>query len=238
MKTIGLIGGMSWESSKEYYRIINEAIAKRLGSLHSAQCVMFSVDFAEIEAMQREDRWDEAGELLGQAAQRLERAGAEVAILCTNTMHRVAPAIERQISIPLLHIADPTGQAIKARGLQKIALLGTRFTMEQSFYRERLESRYGLDVMIPDETERQAIHDIIYEELVLGVVKPESKRRYQEIIAGLLSRGAQGVILGCTEIMLLIQPEDVPVPTFDTTELHALAAVEFALAVTPSSTVR
>lgn len=233
MKTIGLIGGLSWESSQEYYRIINESVAQRLGGVHSAACILYSVDFAEIETLQHRDRWEEAGHILGQIAKRIEQAGADILLICSNTMHLVAPAIQDQLSIPLLHIVDPTAEAIKERGIQTVGLLGTRFTMEQAFYRGRLESDHELNVLIPTQAEREVVHEIIYQELVRGIINPESKRRYQEIITGLISQGAEGIILGCTEIMLLIQPEDVTVPTFDTTTLHALAAVNIALATAP-----
>lgn len=229
VKTIGLLGGMSWESSREYFRIINEAVAQRLGGAHSAKIILASVDFAEIEEMQRQGRWDDAGVALVQAAQGLERAGAEMLLLCTNTMHIVAPTIEAGVNIPFLHIVDPTAVAITTRGIERVGLLGTRFTMEQDFYRGRLEREYGLEVVLPSEAERQVIHDIIYQELIRGVVTVASKERYLKIIAGMIERGAQGVILGCTEIMLLVQQKDVAVPVFDTTELHALAAVDLAL---------
>jgi aspartate racemase len=220
---------MSWESSREYYRTINEAVAQRLGGAHSAKIILASVDFAEIEEMQRQGRWDDAGTMLLQAAQGLERAGAELLALCTNTMHIVAPTIEGGVSIPFLHIVDPTAVAVTARGIERVGLLGTRFTMEQDFYRGRLEREYGLEVLLPTEAERQIIHDVIYQELIHGVVTAASKERYLTVIAGLVERGAQGVILGCTEIMLLVQQADVSVPIFDTTELHAQAAVDLAL---------
>ncbi len=229
MKTIGLIGGMSWESSAEYYRIVNETVKARLGGLHSAQCLMYSVDFAEIERLQHAGRWDEAGEVMADAARRLERGGADFVVLCTNTMHKLADFIEQAVSIPLLHIADPTAEAIQAAGIERVGLLGTAFTMEQDFYRHRLTGKYGLDVLIPDADERLVIHRIIYEELVLGIVKDESRTAYQHIIASLVERGAQGIILGCTEIMLLISPSDCPVPSFDTTTLHAVAAADTAI---------
>jgi aspartate racemase len=223
---------MSWESSAEYYRIINEAVARRLGGLHSAQSLLFSVDFAEIETLQHQGRWDEATLLMVEAAQRLERGGADCVVLCTNTMHRMADAIQEQVAIPLLHIADATGKRIRERGLATVGLLGTRFTMEQDFYRGRLRARYSLDVIIPDERERRIVHDVIYRELVRGDVRPASREAYAEIIAHLVEHGAEGIILGCTEIMLLVTQEDSPVPVFDTTTIHALAAVDFALATT------
>lgn len=229
MKTIGMIGGMSWESSAEYYRIVNETIKDRLGGLHSAQCLMFSVDFEEIERLQHAARWDEAGQVMAEAARRLERGGAEFVVLCTNTMHKLAGAIEAAVSIPLLHIADPTAEAIQAAGIGRVGLLGTAFTMEQDFYRGRLTEKFGLDVLIPEADERAIIHRVIYEELVLGVIKEESRAAYRRIIEHLVERGAEGIILGCTEIMLLIAPEDCPVPSFDTTTLHAVAAADWAL---------
>ncbi|MBI1259206.1 MAG: amino acid racemase [Chloroflexi bacterium] len=229
MKTIGLIGGMSWESSAEYYRIVNETVKARLGGLHSAQCLMYSVDFAEIERLQHAARWEEAGQLMAEAAQRLERGGADFVVLCTNTMHKLASYIEQAVSIPLLHIADPTAEAIQAAGIQRIGLLGTAFTMEQPFYRDRLIEKFGLDVRVPEADERAIIHRVIYEELVLGIVKDESREAYKRVINHLVERGAQGVILGCTEIMLLISADDCPVPSFDTTTLHAVAAADRAL---------
>ncbi|WP_437933228.1 aspartate/glutamate racemase family protein [Sorangium sp. So ce341] len=229
MKTIGLIGGMSWESSLYYYRIINEAVKERLGGLHSAECLMFSVDFAPIEKMQSEGRWHDAGQVLADAAVRLERAGAGFIVLCTNTMHKVAGAIEERISIPLLHIADATAAEIRRRKLRRIGLLGTRFTMEQDFYRRRLVERHDVDVLVPNEAERETIHRVIYDELCLGRVDPSSRQKYLAIIKNLVAAGAEGIILGCTEIMLLIGQEDVRVPVFDTTKIHAMAAVERAL---------
>ncbi len=230
MKTIGLLGGMSWESSLEYYRLVNEAVKARLGGLHSAQCLMYSVDFAQIEALQAAGDWFTAGQVLADAARALECGGAECLILCTNTMHRVAPQIEAALSIPFIHIADPTAQAVRAAGLHTVGLLGTRYTMEQDFYRGRLEQQHGLTVLVPDDAGRTAVHDIIYHELVLGIIREESRAVYQQVIAGLVARGAQAIILGCTEIGLLIKAEHSPVPAFDTTMLHALAAVGWALA--------
>jgi aspartate racemase len=229
MQTIGLIGGMSWESSAEYYRIVNETVKARCGGLHSAQCLMYSVDFAEIEQLQHEARWDEAGQAMAAAAQRLERGGADFVVLCTNTMHKLAGAIEAAVSIPMLHIADPTAEAIQAAGIARVGLLGTAFTMEQDFYRGRLAEKFGLEVLTPEADERAIIHRVIYEELVLGIVKDESRAAYLRIIDHLVARGAEGIILGCTEIMLLIAQEDCPVPSFDTTTLHAVAAAERAL---------
>jgi aspartate racemase len=227
--TIGLIGGMSWESSAEYYRIINQETNRRLGGVHSAQCLMVSVDFEGIKRCQHKGDWESLAEAMKKAAQRLERGGAEFIVLCTNTMHRVADAISSAVNIPLLHIADPTAERIKAAGFQRIGLLGTAFTMEQDFYKGRLQQHHGLDVIVPDEDDRRIVHEIIYKELVLGIVKPDSRQAYREIIARLIERGAQGIILGCTEIMLLVRDEDSAVPLFDTTTIHALAAVDEAL---------
>jgi aspartate racemase len=229
MQTIGLIGGMSWESSLLYYRIINEAVKARLGGLHSAQSLMYSVDFAEIEVLQHRGQWQEAGERLAAAAQALERGGADMVVLCTNTMHLVADQIQSAVRIPFLHIADPTAEAIGAQGIQTIGLLGTRFTMEMDFYKTRLTQHYGLQVLIPELAEREIIHRVIYEELVLGVIRPESKAAYLRIIEQLRTAGAQGIILGCTEIGMLVQSQDTDLPLFDTTTLHAIAAVERAL---------
>ncbi len=230
MKTVGLIGGMSWESSIEYYRILNETVKERLGGLHSAKCVMYSVDFAEIEVCQREGEWAEAASQLVAAAQGLERAGAELVLLCTNTMHKVADEIQAGISIPLLHIADATAEKIRAAGVGKVGLLGTRFTMEEDFYKGRLIQKHGLEVVVPDRPDREVIHRVIYDELVLGEIRPESRRQYREIMDKLIRSGAEGIILGCTEIGLLVREEDSPVPVFDTTRIHALAAAEYALA--------
>jgi aspartate racemase len=229
MKTIGLIGGMSWESSIEYYRIINETVRERLGGLHSAECIMYSVDFAEIEALQQKGAWEEATRLLVNAAQLVEKGGADFILICTNTMHRMAEDVQNEIRVPLLHIADATAERIKEQGLRKIGLMGTKFTMEGDFYKGRLIERHGLEVLIPDEVERQKVHRVIYDELVLGIIKPASKATYIEIINELIERGAEGVILGCTEIGLLIGQQDVPIPLFDTTHVHATAAVEYAL---------
>jgi amino-acid racemase len=229
MKTIGLIGGMSWESSIEYYRIINEGVQARLGGLHSAKSVMVSVDFAEIEALQHHGRWEQATQIMILAAQDVEHGGADCVVICTNTMHKMAEAVQAQIDIPLLHIADATAERIRARGLQRIGLLGTRFTMEEDFYKGRLERRFGLQVLIPSEPERQVIHRVIYDELVLGKIVAHSKEQYLEIINALVQQGAQGIILGCTEIGLLVKQDDCRVPLFDTTVIHATAAVEWAL---------
>ena len=228
MKTIGLIGGMSWESTVPYYRIINQTVAARLGGLHSAKVLLYSVDFDEIEVLQRTDRWDEAGRILAEAAARLEGAGADFLVLCTNTMHKVAPAIEARAGIPLLHIAEATADAILGQGLRRVGLLGTRFTMEQDFYRARLEGR-GLEVLVPPEADRVRVHDVIFQELCLGRILEPSRADYRRILGDLAARGAEGVILGCTEISLLVRPEDAPVPLFDTTEIHARAAALQAL---------
>ena len=229
MKTIGMIGGMSWESSIEYYRIINEAVKERLGDLHSAKCLMVSVDFAEIEVLQREGRWEEATRAMIAAARSVEAGGADFLIICTNTMHKMAGEVQRSIHIPLLHIADATAEAVKVRGLRRVGLLGTRFTMEEDFYRGRLVEKYALDVLIPDQADREIVHRVIYEELVLGRIEAASKAEYLRIIAGLAKAGAGGIILGCTEIGLLVSQADSRLPLFDTTRIHALAAVQFAL---------
>jgi aspartate racemase len=229
MKTIGLIGGMSWESTVPYYRIINETVRARLGGFHSAKIVLYSVDFHEIELLQHSGDWDEAGRMLAQAGRSLAAAGVELLVLCTNTMHKVANAIESAVSIPLFHIADPTAQEIKKSGLTKIGLLGTRFTMEQDFYRGRLRDQHHLDVLIPDDADREVVHRVIYEELVLGLVRDASRAEYRRIIQRLVDQGAQGVILGCTEISMLVGPSDSPVPLFDTTSIHARKAAEWAL---------
>ncbi len=228
MKTIGLLGGMSWESSIEYERIINEQMRARLGGAASADLLIRSYNFSDVQALQAQGRWDDAGELLASDAVRLQEAGADLIVLCTNTMHVVAPAIEAAISVPFLHLADTTAEAVVEAGVSTVALLGTRYTMEQDFYRRRLES-HGLTALVPDEPDRTSVHDVIYNELVQGVVSPESKQTYLEIIGRLLNRGAQGVIAGCTEIELLISPDDVDVPYFPTTRLHAEAAVAAAL---------
>jgi aspartate racemase len=230
MKTIGLIGGMSWESSIEYYRLINEATKSKLGGLHSAKSVMYSVDFAEIEALQHQDRWQEAADLMVSAAQSIERAGADFVVLCTNTMHKLADEIEANIRVPFLHIADVTAERIQSRGIQKIGLLGTRFTMEQDFYRGRLVDKHGLEVLIPNGDERAVVHQVIYEELCLGIINPESRKQYIEIMSRLVDSGAEGIILGCTEIELLVQPGDTTVELFPTTRIHAEAAVDKATA--------
>lgn len=229
MRTIGLIGGMSWESSALYYRWINERVRDRLGGLHSARIVLVSVDFAEIERLQHAGHWDKAGALLAEAARSVERGGADLLLLCTNTMHRVADEIAAAVRIPMLHIADATAAAIRAEGIGRVGLLGTRFTMDQAFYRGRLMDRHGLDVLVPGEDERRVVHDVIYDELCLGQVRPASREVYRRVMAGLVERGAEAIILGCTEITLLVGPDDATVPLFDTTLIHAQAAVTAAL---------
>ena len=229
MKTIGMIGGMSWESSIEYYRIISEKVKEKLGGLHSAKSMMYSVDFAEIEALQHTGRWDEATQAMIEAARHVEAGGADFLIICTNTMHKMADEVEAAIGIPLLHIADATAETIKSQGLTKIGLLGTKFTMEEDFYRGRLVEKHGLDVLIPATEDREIVHRVIYDELVLGEIKPESREAYKKIIEKLIAAGAQGIILGCTEIGLLVKAKDSRVPLFDTTYIHAVSAVEMAL---------
>jgi aspartate racemase len=228
-RTIGLIGGMSWESTVPYYRIINETIRHKLGGLHSARVVLYSVDFAEIEQLQHANDWGAAGALLADAGRALEAAGADFIVLCTNTMHSVAPAIERAVVIPLLHIADATATAVIASGFRTVGLLGTRFTMEQAFYRERLRDLHGIEVLVPDEAGRECVHRVIYQELCLGTIHAESRDAFREIMQELVARGAEAIILGCTEISLLVSQADCSVPVFDTTEVHARAAAETAL---------
>ncbi|MFT4070159.1 aspartate/glutamate racemase family protein [Paraburkholderia sp.] len=229
MKTIGVIGGMSWESSTEYYRLLNRHAKARLGGHHNARSLMVTVDFAEVEANQRAGDWPALGEQMAGAARQLERGGADLVILATNTMHRVCESIEQAITVPFLHIADPTGAALRAAGVERVGLLGTRYTMEQAFYTGRLRERHGLDTLIPDDAERADVHRIIYDELCHGNVSDASRKVYQRVIDNLAARGAQAVILGCTEITLLIKPEDSSLPVFDTTALHAQAAVEWAI---------
>lgn len=229
MKVIGLLGGMSWESTVPYYRIVNETVRERLGGLHSAKVVLYSVDFQDIEELQRTGQWESAGAQLAAAAQSLERAGAQLLVLCTNTMHKVAPQIEAAVKVPLLHIADPTAEAIKAAGVATVGLLGTRFTMEQPFYRDRLSDRHKLRVLVPPPEDQAIVHRVIYEELCLGRVNGESRNEYRRIMSQLVERGAGGIILGCTEITLLVDGSDASVPLFDTTALHARAAAERAL---------
>ena len=229
MKTLGLLGGMTWHSTVDYYRLINAGVQERLGGSHSADLLLLSIDFEPVEQMQERGDWAGMGRLMGEWAGRLEGAGAEGLVICANTMHRLVDDIVRVIRIPVIHIADATAAAVRQAGLDTIALLGTRYTMELDFYRGRLEKAHGLKVLVPDEAGRTAVHNIIYRELTYGTVKDESRRSYVEIIRGLVGRGAQGVILGCTEIPLLIKEKDSPVPVFDTTALHARAAVDFAL---------
>ncbi len=229
MKTVGLIGGMSWESTVPYYRIINRVIGERLGGLHSAKMAVYSVDFHEIEELQQTGRWTEAGAVLVAAARAVQQAGAEFLVLCTNTMHKVAPQIEAAVDLPLLHIADATAARIKATGLKRVGLLGTRFTMEEEFYRGRLEGHHGLEVLVPGAEQRATVDRIIYDELCRGRVLEESRVLYQQAISGLVQRGAEGIILGCTEIGLLLRPQDADVPLFDTAEIHAEEAARYAL---------
>jgi aspartate racemase len=230
MKRIGLLGGMSWESSAEYYRFVNEAVRERLGGLHSADCLLRSVDFAVVEELQRTGRWHEAGKLLAAEAQALVAGGAELLVLCTNTMHRVADQIAAAVEVPFVHIADTTADAVRTAGLSTVGLLATAYTMEQDFYVGRLQRIHGLAVVVPGAEDRRLVHDVIYQELCLGIVKDESRQAYRRVISGLLDRGAEGILLGCTEIDLLIGPPDAPVPIFDTTRLHAERAVDLALA--------
>ena len=229
MKRIGLLGGMSWESTIEYYRLVNELVAERLGGLHSADCLLRSVDFADIEVLQREDRWDEAGGVLAREAQQLEAAGAELLVLCTNTMHKLAPQITAAIGIPFVHIADTTADAVRTAGLTRVGLLATAYTMEQEFYVGRLRE-HGLEVVVPDAADRRIVHDVIYQELCVGIVADASREEYRRIMRALAADGAQGILLGCTEIDLLVGAADSPVPVFDTTRLHAERAVELSVA--------
>ncbi|MCK4792305.1 MAG: aspartate/glutamate racemase family protein [Desulfobacteraceae bacterium] len=229
MKLIGLIGGISWESTVEYYRHINRMVAERLGGFHSARVVLYSVDFDEIEKAQHENRWNDAAQVLANAARALERAGAEIMVMCANTMHKVADKIEEGIKLKLLHIGDVTGEAIVKQGLKTVGLLGTRFTMEEQFYRGRLEDRFKLRVLVPDKEDIETVNRIIYEELCKGEIEASSRQAYVEVIGRLVNKGAEGIILGCTEIPLLIGPKDVDIPLFDTTALHAQAAVDLAL---------
>ena len=229
MRRIGLLGGMSWESSVEYYRLLNEEIRERLRGLHSADCILRSVDFAEIEPLQRDDRGEEAGERLAGEARGLVAAGAEILVLCTNTMHRVADEITAAVEIPLIHIADATAEAVRDHGLATVGLLATAYTMEQDFYVGRLREMHDLDVLVPDEQDRRLVHEVIYDELCVGVMKDSSRDQYRRIMAELSQRGAQGILLGCTEIDLLVGQADAPVPLFDTTRLHVQKALDVAL---------
>ncbi|WP_136067554.1 aspartate/glutamate racemase family protein [Modicisalibacter radicis] len=229
MKTIGLLGGMSWESTLSYYRLLNEGVKARLGGFHSARICLVSVDFAEIEAFQRDGDWQRAGQALATAARQVEAGGAQALVIATNTMHRVADDIEAAIGIPLLHIADATGEALDNDGVRRVGLLGTRFTMEQAFYRQRLEERFGIEVVVPDEAERVSLHEIIFDELVQGEINPASRARFVSIIDTLAARGVEGVILGCTEIAMLVEQQHTAMPLYDTTALHVEAALAFAL---------
>jgi aspartate racemase len=228
MRTIGMLGGMSWESSAEYYRLANELVAARLGGLHSAKCVLLSVDFDSIERLQATAQWEEAGLLLSEAARSVEAAGADVLVLCTNTMHKVADTVASAVKIPLLHIVDVTAEAVREAGMSTIGLLGTAFTMEESFYRDRLSS-HGLTALVPDPQDRATVHRIIYDELCVGIIREQSRQAYREIIARLIAAGAEGIVLGCTEIELLVTAEDSAAPLFATTQLHVNAAVDAAL---------
>ena len=229
MKTMGLIGGMSWESSLEYYRIVNETVKEKLGGLHSCKCLMYSVDFGVIEALQHQNKWDELTKLMIEAAQNLKHGGADFIVICTNTMHKMAPEIEHATGLNVLLIVDVTGAAISKKKIKKVGLLGTRFTMEGDFYKKRLKDNYDIEVIIPEDADRQIIHDIIYNELCLGLIKDDSRQKYINIINKLCANGAEGIILGCTEIPLLIKQSDVLIPVYDTTKIHAESAVEFAL---------
>ena len=229
MKVIGLIGGMSWESTAEYYRIINETVKRRQGGHHSAKILLYSVNFSEIESLQRKGEWQESTEIMCDAARRVERGGADCLLICTNTMHKMAPEVQSAVNIPLLHIADATAVEVKKKGIESIGLLGTKYTMEEDFYKGRLVENYGLEVVIPQKNDRNIINQVIYHELCMGKIQKESKNEFVRIIKDMDATGAEGVILGCTEISLLIKPEDSPLSLFDTTAIHASAAVEFAL---------
>ena len=230
MKTIGLIGGMSWQSTVPYYRLINEIVSQKLGGLHSAKLILWNMDFEAIASLQRQDRWQEAGEVMADAALRLQQAGAESLVICTNTMHKLVPAMQPHLQIPILHIADATAQVIRQAGLRKVGLLGTRFTMEDSFYVSHLREHYGLEVITPDAAARQLVHNVIFNELCVGEEKATSRAQYREIMAALVQQGAEGIIFGCTEIAMLVDQSDAAVPVFDTTTLHASYAAEWALA--------
>lgn len=229
MKTIGLIGGMSWESSVEYYRIINETVKEKLGGLHSAKCLMYSVDFHEIEVLQHQDKWKELTEIMIDAGDKLKSGGADFIVICTNTMHKMAEDIEKAVGLKVLHIAEATGEEIIKSGIKKVGLIGTKFTMEGDFYKKVLKDKYEIDVIIPEAEDREIIHNVIYEELCKGEINLESKEKYKEIIGKLSEKGAEGIVLGCTEIPLLIKQEDVNIKVFDTTTIHGIAAVEFAI---------
>lgn len=229
MKTIGMLGGMSWESTLTYYRLLNEGIKQRLGGLHSAQICLFSVDFAEIEKLQHQNSWDELGLLLGKAAICVEKGGADFLLICTNTMHKVAPQVAASLSIPILHIADATAEVLQKHQLKRVGLLGTRFTMEQDFYKQRITDNFGIEVLIPDAPQRTLVHRVIYEELCLGIIRDESRQEFIKIIQQLSSDGAEAIILGCTEISMLVGARDTVVPLYDTTAIHAQAAVDYAV---------
>jgi len=229
LKTIGLIGGMSWESSLEYYRIINETIKLKLGGLHSAKCLMYSVDFEEIKELQHQEKWEELTDIMVTSAERLKSGGADFIVICTNTMHKMASDIENRVGIEVLHIAEATGEEIIGKRIKKVGLLGTKFTMEQDFYKKVLKEKFNIEVLIPEENEREIIHNVIYNELCNGIINEGSKEKFKKIIDNLALKGAEGVVLGCTEIPLLIKQEDVNIPVFDTTTIHAIAAVEFSL---------
>jgi aspartate racemase len=229
LKTIGLIGGMSWKSTIEYYEVINETVRSRLGGFHSAKCLMYTVDFAEIEILQRENKWKEVSDIMVDIANKLKKGGADFIVICTNTIHKVVSEIEKKVGIKVLHIVELTGKKIIQNGMKKVGLLGTKFTMEGDFYKNILKDRFNIDVIVPNEVEREFIHKVIFEELCKGIINKTSKEKYKEIIDSLVLIGAEGVILGCTEIPLLIKQEDVSIPVFDTTKIHAVSAVEFAL---------
>jgi aspartate racemase len=229
MKTIGLIGGLSWESTAEYYRVINEAVKQRLGGFHSAKIVLHSVDFAEIEVLQREGRWNDAADALAAAGRSIEDGGADFGLICANTMHKVYDEVRERLSIPLIHIVDATAREIRAAGFRSVGLLGTRYTMEDDFYKDRLARKHGIEALVPGEEERIILHRILYDELCLGDIRPESRQAIRKMMAGLGERGAGGIILGCTELPLIVGPADSDLPLFDTTSIHALAAVDEAL---------
>ncbi|MGB3300656.1 MAG: aspartate/glutamate racemase family protein [Phormidesmis sp.] len=231
MKTIGLLGGMSWESTIEYYRLLNETVRDELGGLHSAKILMYSVDFEELMALKHQDDWDKIGRLLAAAALNLQGAGADCLLIATNTMHKVAPAINQATHIPLIHIADATAAEVKRQGVSRIGLLGTRFTMEEAFYKDRLIHQHGLAVLVPNSEDRDLVHNVIYDELCLGQIRPASRDRFRQVIHNLVLAGAEAVILGCTEISLLVKPEDSAIPLFDTTAIHARSAVQWAIAL-------
>ncbi|WP_068994520.1 aspartate/glutamate racemase family protein [Kangiella sediminilitoris] len=229
MKTIGLLGGMSWESTANYYKAINQEVKQRLGGLSSAKICLYSVNFAEIEQLQHQEEWQKTADILSEAAQLVEKAGADFLLICTNTMHKVAPEVESAINIPLLHIADTTGQQLVQNGIKSVGLLGTQFTMEQDFYKKRLTDKFGIDVLVPQDKERKQVHEIIYNELCRGEINQSSKETYLDVINNLKQAGAEAIILGCTEIAMLVKPEDTSVPLYDTAAIHASAAVDLAL---------